>query len=210
MRDYFYKRFPSQAARLKFQRPNDIVRDCIMHDSDVAFFGGENWGNVAEDLATVPVPDRSRFILSLFMVILTDQALYTYFHNYYHAWRSKTNFPKFGWSGLGPHNENPFKILWAPEREQIIAGNELTGILAFVPDFMKFCVSESTSYFNKHLPTIEMGAYFDAIRHDNSYSFNEGAIVPRVKAELDCLTANLKAKPAVSDFPEQKNLNLGN
>jgi len=64
MHDYFYQRFPSQLARLEFRRPNDIVRKHIMRDPAVVFFGGPDWENVRDDLASVPEEDRSRFILS--------------------------------------------------------------------------------------------------------------------------------------------------
>ena len=184
MHDYFHQRFPAQLARIAFRRPNDVVREHIMQDPGVVFFGGRDWETVAEDLATVPAADRSRFILSLFMVVLTDQVLYTHFHESYNAWRRETNYPKFGWSGLGPHNENPLKILWAPEREQIVDINKL---LALIPEFVKFCVNETTTYFQQHLPAIEVGAYFDAIKGDGGYSFSEGAVVPRVKTELEAL-----------------------
>ena len=186
MHDYFYNRFPPQLAQLAFRRPNDIVREQITRDASVVFFGGPDWENVAADLATVPALDRTRFILSLFMVVLTDQAFYTHFHESYDAWRRRTNFPKFGWSGFGPHNENPFKVLWAPEREHLIDNNEL---LALVPDFARFFVDETTTYFRQHHPAIEVREYFDAIKNDRGYGFNEGAVVPRVKAELEALTA---------------------
>lgn len=185
MRDYFYQRFPLQLARLEFRRPNDIVREHIMSDSAVVFFGGPDWENARSDLASVPEEDRSRFILSLFMVVVTDQALYTYFRGSYDTWRKCTNFPKFGWPGFGPHNENPFKILWAPEREAMINN---TQIVDLIPEFVRFWVDDTTSFFHQNLPGIHVARYFDAIRHDQCYAFNLGTVVPRVKAELQVLT----------------------
>jgi hypothetical protein len=185
MHDYFYGRFPLQLARLTFRRPNDVVCEQIMRDPGVVFFGGPDWENVATDLGTVPETDRPRFILSLFMVVLTDQALYTYFRDAYEAWRRRTNFPKFGWSGFGPHNENPFKILWAPEREGII---DIHGLLALIPEFMRFFVGETRTYFRQHLPAVGVRNYFDAIRGDRGYAFHQGVVVPRVKAEFEALT----------------------
>jgi len=185
MHEYFYGRFPSQLRHLEFRRPNDVVREHIMRDQAVVFFGGRDWENVATDLRLIPEEDRSLFILSLFMVVLTDQALYTHRHDLYDAWRLKTNFPKFGWSGFGPHNENPFKILWAPEREGIINTNE---ILALLPTFVRFFVDETTTYFRQHLREVDVPGFFDAIRHDNGYAFNQGAIVPRAKVQFENLT----------------------
>jgi len=185
MHDYFYGRFPSQLGLLTFRRPNDVVREHLMRDPAVVFFGGPDWDNVAADLSIVPEQDRSRFVLSLFMAVLTDQALYTYFRDSYDEWRERTNFPKFGWSGFGPHNENPFKILWAPERVSIVDNDEL---LALVPEFVRFLVEETTTYFRHHLPVVDVRGYFDAIRRDRGYAFNQGAIVPRVKVEFEALT----------------------
>lgn len=156
-----------------------------MRDPAVVFFGGPDWENVAVDFANVPERDLFRFVLCLFMVVLTDQALYTYFRDSYDTWRRNTNFPKFGWSGFGPHNENPFKILWAPEREQAVNTEQ---VLALVPEFASFFVNETEAYFIQHLPTVEIHGYFGAIKGDRGYAFNEGVVVPRVKAEFEALT----------------------
>jgi hypothetical protein len=119
------------------------------------------------------------------MAVLTDQLLYTYFQDSYDSWRTRTNFPKFGWSGFGPHNENPFKILWAPERERVINDDE---VLALVPEFVRFLVDETKSYFRDYLPAMDVQAYFDAVKQDRGYAFDQGAIVRRVKAEFESLT----------------------
>ncbi|OGV68000.1 MAG: hypothetical protein A2283_10695 [Lentisphaerae bacterium RIFOXYA12_FULL_48_11] len=107
IKDYFYGQFPEHLQQLEYQRPNDVVRENIMRDSTVVFFGGRDWENVRADLQRIPDIDRPLFILCLLMVVLTDQCLYSYFHDHYSNWRSKTSYPKFGWSGFGPHNENP-------------------------------------------------------------------------------------------------------
>jgi hypothetical protein len=181
MRDYFYQRFPSQLARLEFRRPSEIVREHMMRDHAVVFFGGPDWENARSDLASVPEEDRSRFILCLFMVVVTDQVLYTYFSDIYDTWRKLTNFPKFGWSGFGPHNENPFKLLWAPERDDII---NINNIFDLVPEFVRFWVDETASFFRQDISDIDVARYFDAIRRDQGYAFNLGTVVLRVKAEL--------------------------
>jgi len=185
MHEYFYQTFPSQLARLEFRRPNEVVRESIMRDPAVVFFGGPNWDHVQADMAPIPDDDRSKFILFLFMIVLTDQALYTYNRDSYDAWRAQTKYPKFGWSGFGPHNENPFKILWAPEREQTV---DVDQVLAMVPQFVRFLVDETRTFFGQHLPDVNVAAYFAAIRHDAGYAFNQGMFVPAVKAQLEALT----------------------
>jgi len=185
MHEYFYQTFPSQLASLEFRRPNEIVRESITRDPAVVFFGGPNWDHVQADMDRIPNDDRSKFILSLFMIVLTDQALYTYNRDSYDAWRAQTKYPKFGWSGFGPHNENPFKILWAPEREKIDGVDQ---VLAIVPQFVRFLVDETRRFFGQHIPDVDVAAYFAAIRHDAGYAFNQGMFVPAVKAQLEALT----------------------
>ncbi len=183
---YFYNRLPAQLATLGFHQPNHIILR-NMRDSGVVFFGDPEWSNVRRDLAAVPEADRSFFILSLFMVVLTDQALYTYFPHSYDTWRMHTWFPKFGWSCFGPHNENPFWILRVPERDGLIASDVVIGL---IPEFVRFLVQETTTKFRQWLPAIDVSAYFNAVRDDNGYAFdfNESTIIPRFKEELDTLT----------------------
>ncbi len=185
MRDYFYEKFPSQFSSIATQRPNGTVRGHILADPSVIFFGGADWKNVAKDLNAIPMSDRSRFVFALFMVVLTDQALYAHFRDSYDAWRRRTNFPKFGWSGFGPHNENPFKILWAPEREGLIDSKEFLGA---IPEFVRFFMDETTSCFRQYLPEVDLLAFFNAIKIDSGYTFHEGEIVSRVKEEFELLT----------------------
>ena len=186
MRDYFFGRFPSQLGLLAFRRPDSVVLEHIMRDPSVVFFGGADWENVANDLRQVPENDRPQFVLCLFMVVLTDQALYTYFRDSYDGWRRRTNFPKFGWSGFGPHNENPFKLLRASERNQVVSTDS---ILNLIPRFVRFFVDETTEYFQQHLPAVDVGGYYRAIRVDVGYAFNQGVVVPRFKAEFEVLTS---------------------
>lgn len=125
MNHYFHNRFPSQLALLTFSRPNSVVRE-YLNDDAVVFFGGPDRESARIDLSRIPEDDRPKFVLSLFMVVITDQCLYTHFRQTCQMWRRQTNFPKFGWSGFGPHNENPLKILWAPERDGAISAADIT------------------------------------------------------------------------------------
>ena len=182
MRDYFYNTFPSRLRLLEFRRPNQIVREHIMRDDSVVFFGGRDWESVSDDLSQISEEDRPYFILSLFMVVLTDQCLYTYQPNSYRVWRQKTNFPKFGWSGFGPHNENPLKILWAPEREHAVIIND---VLNLIPHFVTFMLEETRNFFSRNLPEVDPLDYFECIRKDSAYTFDEGQIVQRFKTEFE-------------------------
>lgn len=162
MKHYFHNKFPSQLTLLAFNRPSQIVREHIMKDDAVMFFGGKDWESAKTDLNRVPSDDRPKFVLALFMVVISDQCLYRHFNETYQTWRCQTKFPKFGWSGFGPHNENPFKILWAPERDEVISTTEIALIL---PEFVSFMKSETDCYFSNHLPGIPSKAFFHAIKN---------------------------------------------
>ncbi len=151
------------------------------------FFGGRHWKHVFGDLAKVPRQDFPHFILSLFMIVLTDQCLYTYQRDMYKLWREKTNYPKFGWSGFGPHNENPFMLLWIPEKEKIIDPDYLN---KFMAEFVKFMVNETICFLKENLPTLEPNQFFNCIKQDSAYSFHTGQTVECFKREFEKETAS--------------------
>ena len=181
MKDYFYNKFPGQLRKVEFQRPNEIERE-IFEDENILFFGGPDWEGVSDDLSTVPLIDRPYFILSLLMVVLTDQCIYTYFQGSYTTWKNQTNFPKFGWSGFGPHDENPLKVLWAPEREMVIEPDDIVDIL---PEFVTFYMDDTERFFTENLPHIVHPDFINSIIHDRAYGFNEGRIVQSFKDEFE-------------------------
>ena len=177
MKSYFYDTFPGQLRQLEMQPANRVLRENI--DPVLTFFGGRGWERVSEDLQHIPGEDRSRFVLSLFMIILTDQALYRYYPDSYTRWREQTAFPKFGWSGFGPHNENPMLILWAPERECVLSAGEL---IASLPEFVSFWTQETADLFGREYPEIPVADYFAKVRNDHAWqSANQGTVVPELK-----------------------------
>lgn len=177
MRDYFYGRFKSQILLLEFKEPNEIVRDFLDNDTLVVF-GGRDWGNVTKDLSSIPAEDRGRFVLSLFMIVLIDQCLYARWRDAYKTWEKKTNCPKFGSLGFGVNNENPLKILWAPERENMVG---VRSVLALMPEFIEFMKEETTEFLSNHLPQIQASDFFDTIKRDSALIFDEGKLVQGFK-----------------------------
>lgn len=115
------------------------------------------------------------------MIVLTDQCLYARWQDVYPTWRKQTNFPKFGWSGFGPHNENPIKILWAPERENVI---KVDAVLELLPEFVMFMTQEVKSFFASNLLTMQETEFFESIKCDYALTFDEGAIVRGFKREF--------------------------
>jgi hypothetical protein len=123
--DYFRGPFQERLRGLHTQRPNEIVLDKIMQDPDAVFFGGPDWERCRQDLDGIPAGERARFVLCLFVLVLLDQHVYTSFRPLHAGFRSRHRVPKFGWSGFGPHNENPFKLLVVPVREGLIRLDDL-------------------------------------------------------------------------------------
>lgn len=181
MKDYFYNHFTTALRQINFTQPNETVRN-RMRDPQAVFFGGNSWDNVKADLAHVPADERPKFILSLFMVVLMDQCIYTHFRDNYPAWRRETNCPKFGKSRLfSAHHLDPFKIIWAPEREKEV---ELDQVLALLPEFVAFMKGEIDHYFKDKPNNISAERFFDLLKKENAYQYKEGKLVTRLKELL--------------------------
>lgn len=182
MQKYFSTAFPQDLKRIRLERPNRIVAREIMKDEAAVFFGGREWANVSHDLAAVAPDHRLNFVLSVFMITLTDQCLFTHRRDLYPAWRRQTAFPKFGWCGFGAHHENPFQLLWAPEREGLVDVDEAAGRM---PAFVDFLIGETRRYFEASSFDLHIHDYVELIRRDAAFSFDVGAIVPCFKQMFD-------------------------
>ncbi len=182
LRRYFYENFPDQLMRIEHSAPDGYVRHVVMKDASVEFFGIHGWKSIRKDLLRIPQQHHAPFILSLFMIVVVDQCLYTYFNAAYPAWRQATNYPKFGWANYQPHNENPFKLLWIPEHKKLIKVSDVTDLL---PTFVSFMLSETTRYLKNWVPGVEPTKFFECICHDDSYAFSKGAILASFKTEFE-------------------------
>jgi hypothetical protein len=178
---YFQNQFPGHLRKMNFNRPNEIVLNEMLQDPNAMFFGGKDWRNIEEDLSSIPESDKPAFVLSLFMIIITDQCIHSHFKDRYPDWHRKTMFPKFGWTGFGYHMENPMKILWIPEKRELINPD---AVIALIPSFISFFKKETESYMNQHLPDIETATFFKAILNDADFKFNYGSVNKEVKNEM--------------------------
>ena len=89
-------------------------------DEQTVFFGGKDWGNIEHDLSSISPKIKEYFVICLFTIVLIDLTMFTYFKDQFSVYRKKTNYPKFGWVGFGPHFENPMKIILVPEHLKIV------------------------------------------------------------------------------------------
>lgn len=160
LKNYFYNDFPSQLWFIT----DGIEPEKI--NNKYIFFGGPHWENFENDIKKIPAEDRPAFLVSLFMIIFSDQAVYTYIPNLYHLWQAMTEFPKFGHCGMGPHNENPMQILAKADTDAVLSQK----VQALLPEFAKFLIDETKSYFayifGDH---IDLAKYFKVIIGDGGY-----------------------------------------
>ena len=165
MEAYFLGQFPKDLTLLHTKLPNSVLREHLK--ADAVFFGGEEWSNVAADLAGIAPATRPHFILSLFMVISTEQCLHARFPQAHPAWRARTGFPLFGWSGFGVHNENPYHILRAPVAAGLV---DEAAAVALAPAFGQLFSSEVAAYFASTGLGVRPGDLFAALRADETYA----------------------------------------
>ncbi|WP_146219334.1 hypothetical protein [Sphaerotilus hippei] len=184
MKNYFYSKFPEHLSLLDFNRPNRVIQE-YMNNDPIVFFGGPNWENAANDLSRIPAGHRPHFVLSLFMITLTDQCLFTHHRHLYEEWRMKTNFPKFGHSGFGIRNENPLIILRAPEEKGLI---EIDATSKMMPEFVGFFLEETRKLLDKTSSTTNLENYIRSIKNDRDYQLNEGILIQAFKRELEART----------------------
>jgi hypothetical protein len=157
--------FPRDLALLHTTAPSSLTREhALGGDASAVFFGGSGWKGVASDLAGIPPPTRPHFVLSLFMVVVTDQCLHAHFPAAQRAWRARTGFPLFGWSGTGIHNENPYHLCAAPVAAGLV---DEAAAVALVPALAALFHAEVTS----HLAGLSIDAadFFAALRADATY-----------------------------------------
>ncbi len=180
MQRYFFERFPVQIQRLNYCPADDSV--CHrMQDEKVVFFGSRQWDSVREDLSAVAGTDRPQFLLSLFMLVLADQTLQSHFRDVYPRWRQLTYIPKFGPASAGAYNDNPFHILWAPERERLI---DLEFALIFVPDCISFMSEELERFLGEVLPEVSSAQFFDRMLDNPAFVEARGVLSRAVHQEL--------------------------
>ena len=157
---YFRGPFRRDLKSLRFVEP---MRPRIF---GAVFFGGQSWEKAEGDLAAIEIAFRPHFVLSLFMVIITEQCLHARFPAAHRVWRARTGFPLFGWSGFGVQNENPFHILHAPAVAGLV---DAAAAVALVPAFSTFFRAEVADYFADNGINVHPTDFFAALRSDETY-----------------------------------------
>jgi len=104
---------------------------------------------------------RACFIFSMFITLAIGQTLFTYFTPYHEAYWLHARLPRFGYRGLGPHNENPLMFIKYPLRRRF--GD---CVLLPIPWFEKYApaaaqlfVDEIRDFCAEHAKEIDPGEF---------------------------------------------------
>ena len=143
---YFDNEFSIDVRTLRTQKPSYVILSnpaSFGVDEQTVFVGGKDWENIEHDRSSISPEKREYFIICLFSIVLIDLIMFTYFKDQYSVYRKKTNYPKFGWTGFGPHFENPKKIILVPEQLNIVDFNFLkNNINGYCKWFLDKCEEE--------------------------------------------------------------------
>jgi hypothetical protein len=118
---YYQTQFTQDLETLAYRHPNPVIMNNLplfKIDAATKFFGGMEWENFDDDLASIA--NKEAFIYCLFVITIIDLVMFTYFQHNYEHFRNGTQYPKFGWCGYGPHYENPKKMLLKSEENGIL------------------------------------------------------------------------------------------
>ncbi len=194
---YFSKDFPKDLSHLQLSHVPQVLKD-IFHDKDLLCFGGKDWKHVAQDLESIAMHKRPRFVLSLLAMVLTDQCMQTYFKASYATWRVQTNYPKFAWMRFGLYNENPLKLLAVPERAGLLPVEQT---LALLPEFVSFYQELVADYLNKNMPQVTPALFFKSVFKDGIMQLDDGLVLPAFKqALLQALQTVATEQPHMADW----------
>lgn len=180
LESYFNSSFQTDVAKLQFRVVPQVLKD-ILHDQDLVLFGGKNWSAVQEDLAHIKPENRSLFILSLLILVATDQCMQSYFKSHYPHWRAQTAYPKFGWTRFGLYNENPLKLLSIPEMAGLLDAKETCSLM---PEFVLFYRQQIQEYARMHCPGLTADYFFEKLCRDAIFDLEEGEVVNAFKRSM--------------------------
>jgi hypothetical protein len=176
---YFNTDFQSDIAKLKFSEVPQVLKD-ILHDQNLVLFGGKNWSHVKADLEPMDLEVRPLFVLCLFAVVATDQCMQSYFKQHYADWRNATAYPKFAWTRFGLYNENPLKLLSAPELAGLLDMSRASGLMR---EFVLFYRNLVADYFDMHATGLSAEMFFTKLLQDDIMALDEGLLVAAFKQE---------------------------
>lgn len=173
LQEYLKNEFPKDLGKLDSRKPGSMMTDnpdSFRIDNNTIYFGGKDWKNIEQDIAYIDPTKREYFFLCLFTITIIDLTMFTYYNDFYIDFRKLTAYPKFGWSGFGPHYENPKKLLNIPEQIGLLNRNKIE---MYIEDFIDMFVEMCNSFFANNLPHINSNDFLSKIIHDEDFTITD-------------------------------------
>lgn len=177
MKQYYHNQFRQDLDKLNYTVYNYFG---IEH----RFFGGDKWMNFQEDLQNITPEYKAKFILSLFITVSVDQAFYTYLPEeiYRKEIEPLLKYPKFGWTGMGPHNEPPKYLIIRPVEFGVVSAQE---ILRYKQAAMELFVSEVVDFQQNHYTPLNVRDFFQQFINDRHIiSYRESIVYEEIYRSL--------------------------
>ena len=163
---YFHTTFLSELRRLHFQKPNSLMlseAESFGIDRNTQFFGGQEWERCEKDLNVSNY--KNYFVLSLFAMACNDLNMHANFKPQYLKFRTHTQYPKFGWTGFGPHFESPEWLITKPISLGLVQFNSET-----LQEFTALWKSTASEFFTRQMPEITPTEFFEKLCADEVFT----------------------------------------
>jgi len=155
IRSYYLKNFRTDVEKIRFQLGSEVT------NPNDFFFDKDEWKRV---VCLIEDNDKKAcFIFSMFITVASDQTMYAYYQNFYDDFRRLTRYPKFGWCGLGPHNENPLKLLQYAIADNAVDSNSIDSMSK---EAAKLFVDEIFDFFGNHICEVSSKEFIDNFLDD--------------------------------------------
>lgn len=167
LNEYLQTQFPKDLNTLKYEKPNPAIKsspDLFRIDNNTIYFGGPEWKNIGRDISNIDTNNLEYFFICLFTITIIDLTIFTYYNDRYEVFRSKTMYPKFGWSSFGPHYENPKKLLLIPHSHKIVNFNRDPD---FIKEYVDLFINECNTFFTSVISGISTKDFIGKILNDN-------------------------------------------
>jgi hypothetical protein len=186
---YLKTHFSSDLEKLPKQEPNDVLKKMF---GNIYCFGDKEWTKAHTDLNSIAKERWTEFVFILFVEVLIDQNTYEHFRQNYPSSIEHTRLPKFGYSGLGLHNENPLVLIKAASDSELLGKDVL---LDRAKECGKFC-RQNGDAICKGILKIDTSDFWIALKNDNWTNLANGD--PFLKDFLNRFFEGLKT---VGDLP---------
>jgi hypothetical protein len=168
IKEYLKICFRNDLYKMNLKQPECMTtcnsNDCIRHlDKNTLYFGDNGWSNIENDIKNIDKENYKYFFICLFIIIVIDMGMYTYYKDYYRIFRKKTMYPKFGCIGFGFSFGNPYKILSVPETLNLININDVSNEM---DEIVEIFINSCKDFLEKNIPDISPKIFIEKIIND--------------------------------------------